>query len=239
MMKKTLCTLAMTAITMGCLSAASAGLILHLPLNEGDTDAIRETVSASPVMLHHAELTEWVEGANGQALCFKNPPTGKRALLSVPVPGGFDLTEDFSLSFFVKMPAAITKDRQYEIFSFADDLNTGPGLRVLSSWGRFVLCFGDGTKHFSMATSSATLPIKPETWYHVGITYTQNLCRIFIDGILVEEKMGVQPFHPQKKHFHIGASHTGGGYAFEGVITNVKLFNQALTPAEMATLSSE
>jgi len=238
-MKKPFCTLAMAAITMACLSAASPRPILHLPLNEGYTAAIRETVSGSPVILYHAELTKWVEGANGKALCFNSTSAGKRALLSVPVPPGFDLTGNFSLSFVVKMPATISIDRQYEMFNFADDLNAGPGMRVLSSWGRFVVCFGDGTKHFSMATSRATLPVKPETWYHVGITCDQNLCRIFVDGMLVEEKSEVTPFHPKKNSFHIGASHADGGYAFEGVITDLRLFNQALSPAEMAALSSE
>jgi hypothetical protein len=85
--------------------------------------------------------------------------------------------------------------------------------------------------------------IKLQTWQHVAVTYDGKRkasgVHMYVDGI--EQKTKVlfdqldEPFHVSPKiPFRIGAA---GGLRFQGSISDVRVYNQALSPEEVAAVS--
>lgn len=85
--------------------------------------------------------------------------------------------------------------------------------------------------------------IKLQTWQHVAVTYDGKRkasgVHMYVDG--VEQKTKVlfdqldEPFHvPPKIPFRIGAA---GGLRFQGGISDVRVYKQALSPEEVAAVS--
>jgi len=79
--------------------------------------------------------------------------------------------------------------------------------------------------------------VSPGVWHHLTLTYDGELTRFFLDG------QGVctvkQYIEARRPLWDIGASEYGGSEDFAGKIDEMRLYDRALTPEEVASLYSE
>jgi hypothetical protein len=82
-------------------------------------------------------------------------------------------------------------------------------------------------------STPARTPIKPDIWYHVTATYDGSVFKVYLDG----EEVGVSEpglsLTKGQKDVFIGAYCGGYAYGFEGVIDDVKIYDYALSPAQI------
>lgn len=75
-------------------------------------------------------------------------------------------------------------------------------------------------------------------WHHVAVTWNGTAAQYYIDGMFVSSMtVGSSP-EDTGEHIIIGARTGGTGFFFNGTIDEVKVFNAALSPAEVAALAS-
>ena len=77
-------------------------------------------------------------------------------------------------------------------------------------------------------------------WYHVGFVYDADTLhrRLYVDGILVAEDNSAVAGVPSNEGLYIGASkNLEAGTFFSGMIDDVRIYKQALTTEEIATLA--
>jgi hypothetical protein len=74
-------------------------------------------------------------------------------------------------------------------------------------------------------------------WHLVTATYDGSIGRLYVDGALVASETFTAP--PNTNYpFYIGRYYGGGGYGWIGSMDDVRLYNRALTSAEVAALST-
>lgn len=110
----------------------------------------------------------------------------------------------------------------------------------------------DGEFYFAFASSSfdpinaddnvRVLP--PATWIHVALTWDGTHRRLFVNGVLDAEDTPTGTLAPNQDALEIGGRMAdpanpaaGLTYAFRGMMDSIKLFNRALSDAEIAQLA--
>ena len=77
-------------------------------------------------------------------------------------------------------------------------------------------------------------------WHHVGLVYDLDSLhrRLYVDGILVAEDPTIVSGVPSDGGLHIGASNDlDAGTFFFGLIDDIRIYNVALNPDEIASLA--
>ena len=203
----------------------STGLVLHLPMDEGTGT----TVFDQSGMNNHGTIHEarWTSSSkSGNALEFD----GLNDYIEVNPPP--DLSSRFyTISVWTSFTIAPTPTEEWRYCIISqDDYNT----RViqLNTYGdKFVLHrFGEDRDLFSY---NAT--IEAHKWYHVAVTFEGNYYRLYVDGVLYDEQTG--SFTPSKTlSLYIGA-HNTGGFPFNGIIDEVRIYDRSLTANEIKQLA--
>ena len=83
-----------------------------------------------------------------------------------------------------------------------------------------------------LATSSSALPA--QTWTHVAVTYDGSMIRVFVNGTQMANQPASGPLAASTSPLEIGGSLVDAG-PFAGVIDDVRVYNVALTPAQIQT----
>ena len=113
----------------------------------------------------------------------------------------------------------------------ADKIN---GFSLFLFWKAFHCRYGADAKT-TVATNAKANLIKPDTWYDIAMTYNGKNITLYLNGKVVKSAPAVIP--EIKNTFTIGATASrGGGYAFKGLVKNMKLYEKALAPEEIAEL---
>lgn len=217
--------------------------LLHFPLNEGSFEALRGLGLEQPPKVHNQEYLKWAEGPAGKALSFENDGEEQnRGMISCRLPPSFDVKSPFSVVAFIKTPPDLHRSRQYEIVNFADmSSSKGPGFRLTVSWRRLWFGLGDGEQQCTASSKTSVLGIDPQQWYHVAAVYDgQGNARVYLNGCLQGGAEGVQVKMPEKRklELRIGASaERGSGYGFEGCISALRIYGQALSAEQIAALA--
>jgi hypothetical protein len=78
------------------------------------------------------------------------------------------------------------------------------------------------------------------TWYTVAYTYDGTTGRFYVNGVLVHSTVKSDAFTPNTDDLFIGYSpENGGQYWLNGVIDEIRIYNQALCPGAVAQLSRQ
>ena len=229
------------------LGAMGAVPIVDLKLNEGDFKAIRHagTAQNQPVTFLNPEYAEWVEGPNGKAIQFKNDgPTPTRAAVVIPKFNAvFNAASPFTVTMRIKTPSNIIRTRRYILMHFSDTDSWGPGFRIGMSFNMFNFSLGNNERKGAVpgiSTKVAKLAIKPDTWYDLACVYDGTSIKLYVDGTLHAEGNFTCHQPVRRNDLFIGASTPRGtGYGFDGVISTVRIYANALSAAEIAALSEE
>ncbi|MGL4593810.1 MAG: LamG domain-containing protein [Thermoguttaceae bacterium] len=83
---------------------------------------------------------------------------------------------------------------------------------------------------------SANQHVIPNTWYHIAISYDDDIFRFFVNGTQVGEKKIGHPRTPGKNGLAIGRRQDNcppDGYHFRGVVDEIRIYDRALSAAEI------
>ncbi len=229
------------AVALSAFALCGAEPYLSFPLNEGDVNKVKEaTGKIAKVTVWNAKQFEVVDGPDGKAFNFNTPDNIKTyAGLCFNMPTEFDPCKGFTFTAVVKTPENMHRSRQYEIFFWSNSHGKGPGFRIYVSWKSLYTCMGDGKKNVILASKNSQGSLKDNTFYRVAVSYDGETVKVYVNGTLRNSAKGVMT-KSTRKWAAIGASSSrGSAYGFNGIISDVKLFDKALTDAEIAEMKPE
>jgi hypothetical protein len=93
---------------------------------------------------------------------------------------------------------------------------------------------------YVISNAKTPFPIHTGTWYVMAYTYDGTTSRFYANGVLVQSRVISDAFTPNTDDLFIGYSpENGGQYWLNGVIDEIRIYNQALCPGAIAQLSSQ
>jgi hypothetical protein len=93
---------------------------------------------------------------------------------------------------------------------------------------------GGGTINGAVSFASSPTAIPVKAWTHLAVTYDGALIRLFINGVQVASKAQTGTIEANSNGLRIGGNVPYGEY-FKGIIDEVRIYNRALTAAEIQT----
>ena len=211
-----------------CAAGAGASPVAHFRLDEGSgvraADASGRTGAARLVA-----GPRWTRGIAGSALAFR--ANGQRAL--VPHGPALDLRRQLTLAAWVR-PAArgsqtiLAKALHGEVDGYA---------LQLSSKGTVFVRFNQATRDNDYRVSSkAAYPTDGQTWLHVAATYDGAEIRLYLDGARERSRSTARLFVARNAQDLAIGAHPDGSLPFDGAIDDVRVYDRALSAAEIRAL---
>ena len=213
--------------------------VIDLPLNEGDVAAVRDA-AGNQLEIKNPQFLHWADGADGKVLEFKNADGNTaRGSVNVRMPAGFDLTKGFSFTATIKTGKDFAKRRIYPLFRFADAMARGKGVFIFCNWNMVWVRMGaiDG-KHVDLQSRTSDVSIQPDSWYRLAVTYDGKTAKIYLNGRLVASQDVMVENPVIHRYLLIGSTGDGAGYGFDGIISQVRIYDRALNENEITALQS-
>jgi PKD repeat protein len=198
------------------------GLVAYFPFNEGSGTTVQSTVGGLTGTISNAT---WVPGESGNALSFN----GTNAWVTVPDSPALELTTAMTLEAWVKPTAAPPSgswasvlfkegatDANYTIYGF--DGNRDPLLGFYTPSG------------VVQAIGPSTLALG--TWTHLAATYGGSTATLYVNGTAVATQAASGPMPTSTDPLRIGGDSLFGEF-FTGLIDEVRIYNRALSAAEI------
>ena len=85
-------------------------------------------------------------------------------------------------------------------------------------------------------TINAPSVISLNTWHHLVGTWDNNTIKLYVDGVEVANGPALYGYLDNKQITTFGNISTNGNYFFDGLIDDVRIYNYALTAAQVKTL---
>ena len=87
------------------------------------------------------------------------------------------------------------------------------------------------------ATSPAVLGVNE--WHHISATFSVQVLKLYVDGVLMASYTGTSagPIKTSTLPLFLGGNPLWGEF-FAGVLDDVKIYNRALTQAEISTMAA-
>ena len=229
------------AVCVAGLLAACGRIGYDAPASEGEVD--RPDVTAG-LIAHYSFDTELVadSSAGHDARCEDGCPTlapngysgaalsmdGGRPHLRVPDDGSFDTPNGFTVAGWVNYR---TIDGRTCIFTKPIDGSS-------NSWA---LCTHDNRQPFFFSCdecdfASSPNPVQIGVWVHLTGSYDGSTKRLYVDGVEVASVAGSATF--SSAPLVIGGDIDGAfGFSTDGLIDELRLYDRALDPDEIALLA--
>jgi len=215
--------------------------LVELPLNEGDLKAIQDVSSTNAtIRIENPEFLSWVDGPSGKAVAFANADGKvKRGRILVKMPATLNISKGFSFTCSFKTGKELLTKRIYPFFRFSDAHQKSNGVFIFCFYRMIYVRTGVDGKQDDMTTNASKTPLKADTWYRLAVTYDGKTLSTYLDGKLAASKE-VQLQMPKKNSFAMFGS-TGDiyGYGFDGVLSQVKIFDRALSSDEVTAMQAE
>ena len=211
---------------------SSAGLVGHWKLDEASgLTASDSSGSGNNGTLTDMVGTEWATGILNGALRFD----GLRDYVEVPDSPSLDITEAITLAAWVKPES--TGAARWLIAKEAWGADQAYGLN-LSDGGQVEFGIATGTAWiFKPVPGETTQTISDGTWSHVVGQYSPPYIKIFINGQLSQEwDIGSHPINTNDNNLLIGTM-TKADQRYSGLADDIRIYDRALTPDEIAWLA--
>ena len=206
-------------------NSAITGLVAAYNFNEGSGSAVTDrSGTGNNGTVNGATWT--AAGKNGGALSFD----GLNDRVDVPDAASLDLTTGMTLSAWIRPASASTEWRTVIMKERPSNL-------------AYAL-YGSGDRGAPEAWVTRTPPevgvpassaVPPATWHHLAATYDRANLRIYLDGVQVGTPALTGSIGVSANPLRIGGNAIWGEN-FAGLIDDVRVFNRALTPAELTTI---
>lgn len=205
-------------------SAAAQGPVAEWHFNEGSGTTVANAVAGG---LHGGGLNgaAWTaEGRYGAALTFD----GVNDWVTVADHPALDLTTNATLMAWV-YPTALSNWRTVVMKEFPGEasyyLSSAPG-DVANGGGRI------GGVYYNIS-GGVQLPLN--AWTHLAMTYDGANIRVYRNGALVATRAQTGSFDQSNSPLRFGGNATWSSEFWQGRIDEVRLYNRALSAAEIAT----
>ena len=227
--------LAILTLAVSCAFAAIPEPAININFTGGDFAAIKDqSANKCKVAVASKEKLSWVEENGEKILSFSGDAKQPRGVVLVFPPKTFKISNGFTLFFKIKTAANHNQKARIQLCQYgygADKIN---GFSLFLFWKAFHCRYGADAKT-TVATNAKANLIKPDTWYDAVMTYNGKNITLYLNGKVVKSAPAVIP--DVKNTFTIGATaNRGGGYAFQGLVKNMKLYEKALLPEEVIEL---
>ncbi|WP_422923925.1 DUF4082 domain-containing protein [Singulisphaera sp. PoT] len=204
------------------LPTSTSGLVAAYDFDEGSGTTVTDLSGNGNQGT--ASNTTWAPGLFGQALSFN----GSNSWVTVADSSSLDLTAGMTLEAWVK-PASnpsgsttiLAKERSGGLvysLSGASGSNLPPQAYTGTSAGD------------QNASGSSSLPLN--TWSFLTASYDGTNLQIYVNGVLVNTLAGSGPITTSTGALRIGGDSQWGDY-FSGLIDQVRIYDRALSPAEI------
>jgi Tfp pilus assembly protein PilV len=215
-------------ISSGAIAAPDTGLVGYWPFDEG-TGAVASDYSTSGIAGAGTLTTGpvWATGKYGGALYFN----GTSSYVSVADSSALLPSSAITMAAWARRegPTNITVNDSILIAKGA-----GNYLRICRGGGENSTLFSVMTPTQVYSTSTANCPAVGE-WHHYAGTYNGSVINIYVDGVAVATTSDTGAIVDTAGNLNIGR-YDGGSYNFNGAIDDVRIYNRALSRAEIATL---
>lgn len=215
----------------------ASSLIGWWKLDEGQGNLAGDSSGPPPFNGTIAEAT-WTEGRFGKALSFD----GRRSAVVIPHNYLMDNLSEFTVMAWVKVNALPTPHNGGTI------VNKGPESPVQHFWlwigyppnHSLILEVGNENHRYGVSCGSGKLSWEIGRWYHVAAVFSsqkgKSTARLYRDGVQVGEKTWDEVFNSGLYDLRLGSY--GGIHTLNGVLDEVKFFNQALSPETIRSEAS-
>ena len=229
MSKKLICSFSFVLVLV-LVGSASAALVGHWQLDDGSgTTAVDSSGNGNNGTLQGSP--QWVAGfaAGGLEL------NGTTDYVDCGSGSSLDITEQITIAAWVKIDVfgdwdgIVTKgitQAPYAMQMWGDG-----SLRFSANWGTPAGGVGDGSWNTNTKMAAGE-------WLHVVVTYDGSTLRFYFDGEKdsLEVAQGLT-FGTAAESLVLGCDFPGGDEYFDGVMDDVRIYNQALTEAEIRQLA--
>jgi hypothetical protein len=233
------CLLTFLASPSSFANSLEDSLVVHYPFNEGvGPEALDAANHNSSGVLQNG--VTWAPGRHGNALQFGLQADGHVIL---PNPCSRLNPEYITASAWVNPD--VVGNKNYYIVSKGRDCCDNPGQGGYNLWvgsnGRLKASIWLASTQTSVSVQSDT-PIEAGEWAHAAFTFNGVQLALYINGANVGSvAVAVDVIQPSDKPLTIGVlSHASYNYyGFDGLIDDVRVYNKALTEAELQTVIGE
>ena len=213
---------------------ANADLVAHWTFDEGEGTVAHDSAGSYDGTVNGAS---WTAGKVGGALAFN----GTSNYVYVPDNDALDITGDITIAAWVyfnrggngqdgsqqSIVAKTLGNGSYNTpYDFRTSANAEPMLYISRS---------DATGHEAVSNTQ-TIPLL--SWHHLAVTVSNNVADFYIDGVLsITEGMLTKPAAGNSRPLYIGRR--DNGLYLNGLIDDVRLYNNALSQSEIQALIPE
>ena len=199
---------------------AGPGLVAAYSFNEGSGTTVADASGLGNTgTVTNATWT--TTGKFGNALVFN----GTSALVSIPDSASLHLTAGMTLEAWVN-PSVVSGAWRDVIYK-ANDNYYLEGTSTTSSRPA-----GGGTWGSTGVVINGTAALAANTWAHIAVTYDGANLRLYVNGTQVASKARTGNLTTSANPLQIGGDSTYGQY-FSGMIDEVRVYNVALTAAQI------
>jgi glucose/arabinose dehydrogenase/fibronectin type 3 domain-containing protein len=202
------------------------GLIAGYTFNAGSgTTAVDSSGNNNTATITGAA---WATGKYGGALSFN----GTSDLARVPASASLTPSSGLTLAAWVQPTAAqggwrTVMQKEDDAWFLNASNSTGP---LYPAGG---MTTNTGGTSFCSANSASAL----NTWTHIALTYDGNILRLYVNGAQVSTRTISGALQQTSNPLSIGGNAPYGEH-FRGLIDEARVYNRALTPAEIQTVMS-
>ena len=208
--------------------APGAGPVLSLNFDEASGNAI----DSANGLVGTVSGAVRVPGLRGNALSFD----GVNDSVTIPDAASLDLTTGMTLAAWVNTGArdgweTIILKENVDTYSYALYAQDGAPVQ-----GGSVEPSGNVSVAGRTETLLATGAISGGTWVHIATTYDGTTLRFFVNGVEASNAAVTGPIDTGGGALRIGGNDVWAGEYYQGLIDEVRVYNRALTAAEIETM---
>ena len=211
-------------------SAIPAGLVAAYAFDEGSGTTVTDA-SGQGLTGTISGATWTTSGKYGKALSFN----GTSSYVDLGNPTALQLTGSMTLSAWVNAAANLADDGQIIAKS---DGTSGWQFKTSPDTGPETFGFGVSPTSTTITQRYSTTVRSLNTWYHVAGVYnaTTQTLDIYVNGVLNDGTLsGTVPASQVNSSVNVNIGRRTGGFYFNGLIDEVRVYNRALTQAEIQT----
>ena len=217
------------AISVNISNTAPSGLVAAYAFSEGSGTAIND-LSGNNITGTIVGATWTTAGRYGNALSFN----GSTSYVDLGNPIALQLTGSMTLEAWINAAANPADDGQIIAKSsgYGWQFKTSPDVTPHTFGLEVSKTSSTSTQRYSATTRSLN------TWYHVAGVYnaTAGTLDIYVNGILNDGSLvGTIPVSQFDQAVNVNIGRRTGGYYFNGIIDEVRIYGRALSQAEIQT----